>query len=181
MCQCRFSQGFHWGYIENNCCSCACWLIEKYCQTKWNRTLIILDSICLYLWFSFKISAGKKCLNHSPETCTPKWTAACCINKWKCRQILVHEKITTSFGAAWNVHPNSDMFSHVFAVFSGLVLLYRSPSSVFLPLSSTFLVAGGESFWGKPFKDEFRPNLSHTGRGILSMANSGPNTNKSQL
>jgi len=40
---------------------------------------------------------------------------------------------------------------------------------------------GGESFWGKPFEDEFRPNLSHTGRGILSMANSGPDSNKSQF
>uniref|UniRef100_A0A8D0EYV3 Peptidylprolyl isomerase like 2 n=1 Tax=Strix occidentalis caurina TaxID=311401 RepID=A0A8D0EYV3_STROC len=26
---------------------------------------------------------------------------------------------------------------------------------------------GGESYWGKPFKDEFKPNLSHTGRGVL--------------
>ncbi len=40
---------------------------------------------------------------------------------------------------------------------------------------------GGESLWGKPFKDEFKQFLSHQGRGILSMANSGPNTNKSQL
>ncbi|XP_001362364.4 RING-type E3 ubiquitin-protein ligase PPIL2 [Monodelphis domestica] len=40
---------------------------------------------------------------------------------------------------------------------------------------------GGESYWGRPFRDEFRPNLSHTGRGILSMANSGPNCNKSQF
>ncbi|KAF8568469.1 hypothetical protein P879_07866 [Paragonimus westermani] len=40
---------------------------------------------------------------------------------------------------------------------------------------------GGESIWGKPFADEFLPNLSHDARGVLSMANSGPNTNQAQF
>ncbi|XP_030925148.1 peptidyl-prolyl cis-trans isomerase CYP18-2 isoform X2 [Quercus robur] len=36
---------------------------------------------------------------------------------------------------------------------------------------------GGESIYGSKFDDEIKPELKHTGAGILSMANAGPNTN----
>ncbi|KNC79971.1 hypothetical protein SARC_07654 [Sphaeroforma arctica JP610] len=41
--------------------------------------------------------------------------------------------------------------------------------------------SGGESAWGGRFADEFHAKLSHEGRGMLSMANNGEDSNGSQF
>lgn len=40
---------------------------------------------------------------------------------------------------------------------------------------------GGESIWGKSFEDEVTQDLKFDRKGLLAMANAGPNTNGSQF
>lgn len=40
---------------------------------------------------------------------------------------------------------------------------------------------GGESIWGKSFNDEFHKDKTFNKKGLLAMANRGPNTNGSQF
>lgn len=40
---------------------------------------------------------------------------------------------------------------------------------------------GGKSIWNRKYEDEISDILKHNSRGVISMANSGPNTNGSQF
>lgn len=98
-------------------------------------------------------------------------------------------KIRTSLGDI-NVELHCDIAPKACENFIGLCEAGYYDNTIFHRNIKSFMIQGGdptgtgrggESIWKKSFKDEFRSNLVHEGRGILSMANSGPGTNNSQF
>jgi peptidyl-prolyl cis-trans isomerase-like protein 2 len=73
--------------------------------------------------------------------------------------------------------------------FFGLCQAGKYDDTRFHRLIPGFMIQGGkakdgdddESLWGGAFTDEFDDRLKHTGVGVLSMANSGTNTNRQQF
>ncbi|CAK4078455.1 unnamed protein product [Aphanomyces euteiches] len=97
-------------------------------------------------------------------------------------------RLNTNFGAI-NLEVDCDMVPRTCDNFLGLCAKGYYNGTIFHRIIRGFMMqggdpsgtgTGGESIWGKSFKDEFDSRLLHKERGVLSMANAGPNTNNSQ-
>mmetsp|Transcript_10590 Transcript_10590/g.32411 ORF Transcript_10590/g.32411 Transcript_10590/m.32411 type:complete len:529 (+) Transcript_10590:52-1638(+) len=100
-----------------------------------------------------------------------------------------YAQIVTNFGAL-NAELHCDQTPRTCENFIGLALkkyydgvkFHRSiPRFMLQGGDPTGTGRGGESLWGEKFPDEIRGSLRHKGKGVLSMANSGLNTNGSQF
>lgn len=97
--------------------------------------------------------------------------------------------LSTSLGDL-NIELHSDMAPKTCDSFVGHCTAGYYDNLLFHRVVANFMIQGGDptgsgkggaSVWGGKFKDEFHPKLKHDRAGVLSMANSGPNTNGSQF
>jgi len=98
-------------------------------------------------------------------------------------------QLVTSFGNI-NIELHCDLTPKACENFIGLCESGYYKNTIFHRLIPDFMIQGGDptatgrggdSIWHKKFEDEFSHYLTHSGRGVVSMANSGPNTNGSQF
>eukprot|EP01138_Halocafeteria_seosinensis_P016142 gb/GECG01016471.1/.p1 GENE.gb/GECG01016471.1/~~gb/GECG01016471.1/.p1 ORF type:complete len:534 (+),score=84.49 gb/GECG01016471.1/:1-1602(+) len=109
--------------------------------------------------------------------------------KIRSRKEKGYARIVTNLGNI-NVELHCDIVPRTCENFIGLCRRGYYKNTVFHRSIRNFMIQGGdpegtgeggESIWGEPFRDEFDSRLTHSGRGVLSMANSGKNTNTSQF
>lgn len=98
-------------------------------------------------------------------------------------------RLTTSLGVI-DLEIHCDFVPRTACNFIGLVENGAYNGSIFHRCIPDFMVQGGKpakkgepetSLWGDAFRDEFDPRLTHSGGGILSMANKGSHTNLRQF
>ncbi|KAM7476346.1 hypothetical protein LguiB_023589 [Lonicera macranthoides] len=81
----------------------------------------------------------------------------------------------------WGMLPNGLIYGHFHGYYDGTIFHRNIKGFMIQGGDPTGTGKGGTSIWGKKFNDEIRESLKHNARGMLSMANSGPNTNGSQF
>jgi peptidyl-prolyl cis-trans isomerase-like protein 2 len=98
-------------------------------------------------------------------------------------------RLITNFGDLL-IELHCDIAPRTCTNFLGLCQAQTYDGTSFHRLISNFMIQGGQnkagrkedkSIWGASFQDEFDDRLKHTDKGVLSMANAGPNTNKQQF
>ncbi|XP_001361753.3 peptidyl-prolyl cis-trans isomerase-like 3 [Drosophila miranda] len=65
--------------------------------------------------------------------------------------------------------------------YSGCVFIRNIKGFIVQTGDPTNTGKSGQSIWGTKFDDEFKETVKHTDRGMVSMANNGPNANASQF
>ena len=91
---------------------------------------------------------------------------------------------------AFSIELHCDITPRTTSNFLGLAESGKYDGSIFHRSIRNFMIqcgkpangkGEGKSYWGEPFADEFDNRLRHDKRGVVSMANSGPDTNGSQF
>mmetsp|Transcript_33973 Transcript_33973/g.87227 ORF Transcript_33973/g.87227 Transcript_33973/m.87227 type:complete len:578 (-) Transcript_33973:195-1928(-) len=138
---------------------------------------------------SFTSSSFAPSTQHEREKMTEEDFLSSLFDRVRRRKKKAFVSIATSVGNI-NLQLHTDIVPRTCFNFIQLCLSGYYNKTVFHRIIRGFMVQGGDptgtgrggqSWWKKPFRDEFDSRLTHDKRGVLSMANSGKNTNGSQF
>ena len=125
---------------------------------------------CEALWFRVEIQKVRERENPCLSLCV-----CVCVNAYEQGYTFQQAPKIVSTEERQTVSHSASQQSHSFVLVLSIMiqcLLCRSLGTG----------KGGDSIWGDvPFEDEFHPDNKHDKRGMLAMANKGPNTNRCQF